>query len=229
MIKFYYSGAPNPTKVALMLEETGLPYEPIPVDTRKGDQHKPDFMAINPNAKVPAIVDGDATVFDSSRDACSISPRRPASSCPRRPTRARGELLSWMFFVSSGVGPYSGQSVHFRVYAPEKIEYAINRYAYEAQRHFGIINERLAKNKYMLGDTYTVVDMNIWGWARLIPNILGEKGWEKFPNLKRMVDEISARPAAAKADALKDKHKFKTEMDDEAKNAMFKHLTVKVA
>jgi len=87
----------------------------------------------------------------------------------------------------------------------------------------------LAKNKYMLGDTYTIVDMNIWGWARLIPNILGEKGWEKFPNLKRMVDEISARPAAVKAVALKDKHKFKTEMDDEAKNAMFPHLKVKVA
>ena len=105
-----------------------------------------------------------------------------------------------MFFVSSGVGPYSGQSVHFRVYAPEKIPYAINRYAYEAQRHFGIINERLAKNKYMLGDTYTVVDMNIWGWSRLIPNVLGEKGWEQFPNLKRLTDEINARPAAAQGD-----------------------------
>ena len=134
-----------------------------------------------------------------------------------------------MFFVASGVGPYSGQSVHFRVYAPEKIPYAINRYAFEAQRHFGIINERLAKNKYMLGDTYTIVDMNIWGWSRLIPNVLGEKGWEQFPNLKRLTDEINARPAAAKAVALKDKHKFKTEMDDEAKNAMFPHLTVKVA
>jgi GST-like protein len=134
-----------------------------------------------------------------------------------------------MMFVASGVGPYSGQSVHFRVYAPEKNEYAINRYAYEAQRHFGIINERLGKNKYMLGDGYTIVDMNVWGWARLIPNVLGEKGWEKFPNLKRLTDEINARPAAARAVALKDKHKFKTEMDDEAKNAMFRHFTVKVA
>ena len=102
-----------------------------------------------------------------------------------------------MMFVASGVGPYSGQSVHFRVYAPEKNEYAINRYAYEAQRHFGIINDRLGKGKYMLGDTYTIVDMNVWGWARLIPNVLGEKGWEKFPNLKRLTDEINARPAAA--------------------------------
>ena len=148
---------------------------------------------------------------------------------PAKTDKARGELLSWMFFVASGVGPYSGQSVHFRVYAPEKNEYAINRYMFEAQRHFGIINERLGKNKYMLGDTYTIVDMNVWGWSRLIPNVLGEKAFEKFPNLKRLTDEISARPAAAKAIALKDQYKFKTEMDDEAKHAMFPHLKVKVA
>ena len=228
MLKFYYSAAPNPTKVALFLEEAGLPFEAIPVDTRKGDQHKPDFLKINPNAKVPAIVDGDATVFDSSAILLYLGDKT-GKFIPAKSDKARGELLSWMFFVSSGVGPYAGQSVHFRVYAPEKLPYAINRYAYEAQRHFGIINERLAKNKYMLGDTYTVVDMNIWGWARLMPNILGEGAWDKFPNLKRMVDEISARPAAAKAIALKDKHKFKTEMDDEAKNAMFPHMTMKVA
>ena len=87
-----------------------------------------------------------------------------------------------MFFVSSGVGPYSGQSVHFRNYAPEKLPYAINRYAFEAQRHFGILDARLAKQKYMLGDTYTIVDMNVWGWARLMPNVLGEGAWDKFPN-----------------------------------------------
>src|SRR5436309_2229223 len=228
MLKFYYSAAPNPTKVALFLEETGLPFEAIPVDTRKGDQHKPEFLAINPNAKVPAIVDGDAVVFDSSAILIYLA-EKTGKFLPTKTDKGRGELLSWMFFVSSGVGPYSGQSVHFRGYAPEKLEYAINRYAFEAQRPFGIINERLGHNKYMLGDTYTVVDMNIWGWARLIPNILGENGWAKFPNLKRMVDEISARPAAAKAIALKDKHKFKTEMDDEAKYAMFPHLKVKVA
>ncbi|MEA2934705.1 MAG: GSH-dependent disulfide-bond oxidoreductase [Variibacter sp.] len=228
MLKFYYSGAPNPTKVALLLEETGLPYEPIAVDTRKGDQHKPDFLAINPNAKVPAIVDGDAVVFDSNAILLYLA-EKTGKFLPENTPKARGELLSWLMFVASGVGPYSGQSVHFRNYAPEKNEYAINRYAYEAQRHFGIIDARLAKQKYMLGDTYTIVDMDIWGWARLIPNVLGENGWSKFPNLKRMVDEISARPAAQRAVALKDKHKFKTDMDDEARNAMFRHMTQKVA
>lgn len=228
MLKFYYSGAPNPTKIALFLEEAGLPYEPIAVDTRKGDQHKPEYLAINPNAKVPAIVDGDATVFDSSAILLYLG-EKTGKFMPAKTDKARGELLSWMMFVASGVGPYSGQSVHFRVYAPEKIEYAINRYAFEAQRHFGILDARLAKQKYMLGDSYTIVDMNVWGWARLIPNVIGEKGFEKFPNLKRLTDEINARPAAAKAIALKDRHKFKTEMDDEAKHAMFPHLKVKVA
>ena len=166
MLKFYYTGAPNPTKVALFLEEAGLPYEAIPVDTRKGDQHKPDFLAINPNAKVPAIVDGDATVFDSSAILLYLA-EKTGKFLPAKTDKARGELLSWMFFVSSGVGPYSGQSVHFRNYAPEKMPYAINRYAFEAQRHFGILDARLAKQKYMLGDTYTIVDMNVWGWARL--------------------------------------------------------------
>src|SRR5271170_5212597 len=129
MLKFYYSGAPNPTKVALFLEEAGLPYDAVPVDTRKGEQHKPEFLAINPNAKLPAIVDGDVTVFDSSAILLYLA---------EKTDKARGELLSWMFFVSSGVGPYFGQAVHFRNYAPEKIAYAINRYAFEANRHAGI-------------------------------------------------------------------------------------------
>lgn len=228
MLKFYYSGAPNPMKIALFLEEAGLLYEPIPIDARKGDQHKAEYLAINPNAKVPAIVDGDVTVFDSNAILLYLA-EKTGKFLPRDTPKARAELLSWLMFVASGVGPFSGQSVHFRNYAPEKIPYAINRYMYEAQRHFGILDARLAKQRYMLGDTYTIVDMAVWGWARLMPTILGETAWAKFPNLKRLVDEISARPAAQRAVALRDKHKFKTEMDDEARRAMFRHLTEKVA
>ena len=230
MIKFYYSGAPNPMKVALFLEEAGLQYEPVPVDTRKGQQHAPEFLKINPNAKVPAIVDGDVTVFDSSAILLYLA-EKTGKYLPAKGDKQRGELLSWMFFIASGIGPFSGQSVHFRNYAPEKIEYAINRYMFEAQRHYGIVDARLAKQKFMLGDTYTIVDMNLWGWARLIPTSLGEAHWAKFPNLKRLVDEISAREAAKRALAIKDKHQhaFKTEFDDEAKKAMFRHLTEKVA
>jgi GST-like protein len=228
MLKFYYSGAPNPMKVALMLEETGLPYEPIPVDTRKGEQHKPDYLAINPNAKVPAIVDGEATVFDSNAILLYLA-EKTGKFLPPKGDKARGELLSWLMFVASGVGPFVGQSVHFRQYAPEKIPYALNRYAYEAQRHFGLLDARLAKQRYTLGDTYTIVDMAVWGWARLVPNALGEEAWAKFPNLKRLVDEISARPAAARANELRTKHKFKTEFDEEARRAMFRHMSEKVA
>lgn len=228
MIKFYYSGAPNPMKVALMLEETGLPYEAIPVDTRKGDQHKPEFLAVNPNAKVPAIVDGDATVFDSNAILLYLG-EKTGKFMPAKGDKARGEMLSWLMFVASGVGPFSGQSVHFRNYTPEKIPYAINRYVYEAQRHYGILEARLAKQSFMLGNEYTIVDMAVWGWARLIPTIMGEEHWAKFPSLKKMIDGISARPAATRASAIKDKHKFKTEFDEEAKKAMFRHQIEKVA
>lgn len=228
MIKFYFSGAPNPTKVALFFEEAGLAYEPHPVDTRKGDQHKPEFMKINPNAKVPAIVDGDAVVFDSSAILLYLA-EKTGKFLPANTPKNRGELLSWMFFVSSGVGPYAGQSVHFQHYAPEKIAYAQNRYMFEALRHFKILDERLGKQRYMVGDAYSIVDMNVWGWARLIPFVLSKEAFAGLPNLKRLVDEIEARPAAQKAVKLKERFTFKTEMDEEAKRAMFRHLSEKVA
>jgi GSH-dependent disulfide-bond oxidoreductase len=226
MLKFYYSTAPNPMKVALFLEEAGLPYEAIPVDTRKGEQHKPAFMAINPNAKVPVIVDGDATVFDSNAILLYLGEKTGKFMPPNTP-KARGEMLSWLMFIASGVGPFAGQAVHFKVFAPEKVPYAVDRYQYEAERHFAILDARLAKQKYLVGDTYTIVDMDLWGWARMVPFVIGEGAWTKFPNIKRLLDEISARPAAAKAEALKEKHKFKTEMDDEARGNMFKHIAKK--
>jgi len=161
MLKFYYSGAPNPMKVALFLEELELSYDPIPIDTRKGDQHKPEYLAINPNAKVPAIVDGDATVFESNAILLYLA-EKTGKFLPGNTPKARGELFSWLMFVASGVGPFAGQSVHFRHYAPEKIDYATNRYMYEARRHFGILDARLSKRRYMLGDTYTIVGMAVW-------------------------------------------------------------------
>ena len=228
MIKLYYHPSPNPAKIALFLEEAGLPYEMVPVDTRKGDQFKPEFLAINPNAKTPALTDGDVTVFDSNAILLYLA-EKTGQFLPEDTPKARGEMLSWLMFVATGVGPYSGQAVHFRHFSPEKIDYAHNRYQFEAQRHFGILNDHLAKRRYMVGDTYTIVDMDVWGWARMIPFIMGEDAFAKYPNVKRLVDEISARPAAAKAIALKDNFKFKAEMDDEARGNMFKHLAVKAA
>lgn len=226
MMKFYFSGAPNPMKVALFLEEAGLAYEAIPVDTRKGEQLTPAFTAINPNQKVPVIVDGDTTVFDSNAILIYLGEKTGKFSPDRK---HHGEMLSWMMFVASGVGPYAGQAVHFRNFAPEKIPYAINRYAYEAMRHFGILNDRLGQNKYMVGEAYSFVDMAVWGWARLIPFALGEEAFAKYPHLKRLVEEVSARPAAARAIAIKDRFTFKAELDEEARNIMFRHLKEKVA
>ncbi|MCH9672748.1 MAG: glutathione S-transferase N-terminal domain-containing protein [Gammaproteobacteria bacterium] len=219
MLKFYYSGAPNPMKVALFLEESGLEYEAIPVDTRKGDQHAPGYLAVNPNAKVPAIVDGDTTVFDSNAILLYLA-EKTGQFLPKNQS-ARGDLLSWLMFVASGIGPYSGQAVHFTRYAPEPLPYAIGRYRFEAERHYGLIEQRLTDRAYMVDDTYTIVDMALWGWARLVPMVMGDHAWEGLPHLKRFVDEIEYRPAAARALAIKDQHQFKTEMDEEAERAMF--------
>ena len=132
-------------------------------------------------------------------------------------------------FVATGVGPFSGQAVHFTHMAPEKIAYAQKRYAFEALRHYTILDEHLARNKYMVGGTYTIVDMDVWGWARMVPFVLHDKEvFTRLPHLKRLVDEIDARPAAKAAVALKDKFTWKTEMDDEAKRHMFRHLDAKV-
>jgi len=221
MIKFYYSLAPNPMKVALFLEEAGLPYEAIPVDTRKGEQHAQAFTAINPNAKLPVIVDDGTTVFDSNAIMLYLA-EKTGRFLP--PASARGETLSWLMFTATGVGPFSGQAVHFKHFAPEKIPYAIERYQFEAERHYGVLETHLSTRRYMVGDAYSFVDMNLWGWLRAAPFVMGEETWAKFPHVRRLKDEISARPAAARAEAIKDRHAFKPEMDDEARKAMFRHI-----
>ncbi|EGF30968.1 Glutathione S-transferase [Oxalobacteraceae bacterium IMCC9480] len=220
MIKFYFHPSPNPLKVALFLEEAGLPYETIPVDTRKGEQHLADFLKINPNAKTPALVDGDAIIFDSNAILLYLA-EKTGLFLPENTPAARAQLYSWLMFVASGIGPYSGQAVHFKHFAPEPKEYAVNRYVFEAERHYAILDAQLAKHRYMLGETYTLVDMAVWGWARALPFILGANAWDKLPNLKRLFDEINARPAAQRAEALKSQFTFKAEMDDAAKAAMF--------
>lgn len=220
MIKFYYHPSPNPLKVALFLEESGLPYETIPVDTRKGEQHLPAFLQINPNAKTPAIVDGDATVFDSNAILLYLA-EKSGQFLPENTPAARAQMLSWLMFVATGIGPYSGQAVHFKHFAPAPKDYAVNRYMFEAERHYGILDAQLAKHTYMLGETYTIVDMAVWGWVRALPFIFGADGFAKLPNLKRHFDLINARPAAKRAEALKEKFTFKAEMDDAARAAMF--------
>ncbi len=167
MIRFYFHPTPNPAKIALFLEEAGLPYEAIPVDTSKGEQHTAAFRAINPNGKVPAIVDTDgpggkeARVFDSTAILLYLAEKTgkflgtPAD---------RPELLSWLLFIASGLGPFSGQAVHFQFAAPEGLDYAVNRYRREAERHYQVLNDHLEGRDFIVGDGYTIADMSAWGW-----------------------------------------------------------------
>ncbi|KAF0124037.1 MAG: glutathione S-transferase [Xanthobacteraceae bacterium] len=224
MIRFYFNGSPNPTKVALFLEESGLAYEPVAVDTRTGAQFAPDYLAINPNGKVPAIVDGDAVVFDSNAILLYLAEKTGQFLPPASDTKARGELLSWLMFVATGIGPYFGQAVHFKHFAPEPVPYAHDRYQYEADRHLKVVEQHLAGRDWMVGGAYSIVDMALWGWVRMVPFVLGEDAWSHYPNVKRLHDAIAARPAAARAVALKDRFTFKAKMDEEARAIMFGHL-----
>ncbi|MFM7847297.1 MAG: glutathione S-transferase family protein [Rubrivivax sp.] len=222
MLKFFYNLAPNPMKVALLLEELGLPYEAIPVDTRKGEQHTAAFKAVNPNAKVPAIDDDGVVMFDSNAILLWLADKHARFVPTDMACAERAETLSWLMFIASGIGPYSGQAVHFRVAAPEPKDYALNRYDFEADRHWKILDERLATRAWLAGDSYGIVDMAFWGWARLVPFVMGDQqAFERYPHVKRLLDAINARPAAARVEALRQRHSFKTEMDDEARRAMF--------
>ena len=230
MIDVHYWTTPNGHKVTIFLEEAGLEYKIIPINIGKGEQFKADFLGVSPNNRIPAIVDHKPadggkpiSVFESGAILVYLA-EKTGKFLPENTPALRGELLSWLMFTATGVGPFSGQAVHFKHFAPEDVAYAKKRYLFEAERHYGIADARLAKKPYMVGNTYTIVDMDLWGWARMIPFILGEGAWDKLPNLKRLHDEISARPAAARAVALKDRFPFKADMDADARAHMFKHL-----
>lgn len=221
MIRFFYNLSPNPMKVALALEEMGLAYEPVPIDARRGDQFLPEFLAVNPNGKVPAIEDEGTVVFDSNAILLYLGDK--TGQFMGAPAQ-RGEMLSWLMFVATGLSPFSGQAVHFRHFAPEPKDYAHRRYQFEAERHYGVLDGRLASRRFLLGEEYSIVDMAAWGWVRMANFVMGDGALEKFPNVKRWFAEVSARPAAQRAEGLKGRHSFKTEWDDEAKRTMFRHL-----
>lgn len=225
MIRFYFSLAPNPAKVALFLQESGLPFEAVPVDTRKGEQHAPAFREVNPNGKLPAIVDTEgpggkeARVFDSTAILLYLAEKsgrflgQPAD---------RPELLSWLMFIATGIGPYSGQAVHFQRAAPEQLPYAINRYRREADRHYEVLEQHLAGREFIVGQEYTIADMSAWGWIDRASFVFGgDDPLGPYPNLKAWFKRVDARPAVAKARELGKGHVFKTEMDEDAKRAMF--------
>ena len=197
MIEVYSWATPNGHKIHIMLEECGLAYRAIPVDIGAGDQFAPEFLAINPNNKIPAIVDPDGpdgkpiSMFESGAILLYLA----AKTGRFLPADARGRwtTLEWLMFQMGGVGPMLGQAHHFRLYAPEKIAYAIDRYSNEAKRLYGVIDKRLGSHAFIAGDEYTIADIAIFPWLRSWKNqgiVLDE-----YPALKRWFDAVAARPA----------------------------------
>lgn len=218
MIKFYFHPTPNPMKIALFLAETNLEYELIPVDTLKGEQHLPEFRKVNPNGKLPAIDDDGTRVFDSTAILLYLAEK---TGQLQGKAENRSELLSWLMFIATGVGPYSGQSVHFKGAAPEKLPYAINRYRKEAQRHYQVLNDHLAGKDFIVGNEYTIVDIAAWGWIDRSAMVLEEGALKDYPELNRWFNGINTRPAVSKARETGKGIAFKTERDEEAKRALF--------
>src|SRR5258705_1768970 len=226
MIRFYFHPTPNPAKVALVLEETGLAYQLIPIDTSKGEQHTPAFRAINPNGKVPAIVDTEgpcgkeARVFDSGAILLYLGEEtgRLIGSPADRP-----ELLSWLFFIATGIGPFSGQAVHFQHAAPEKLGYAVNRYRREIERHYEVLDKHLKGRDFIVGKEFSIADISAWGWLDRATRVLpGDTDpLSAFPNLERWFRAINSRPAVARARAVGKNHAFKKEVDEETRRALF--------
>jgi len=222
MIDVYSAGTPNGHKVHIMLEECGLPYQLHHVDISAGDQFRPSFLAISPNNKIPAIVDADGpdgkpiSLFESG--AILIYLASKVDKFLGKTDREKFNTLQWLMFQMGGVGPMLGQAHHFRVYAPEKIEYAITRYSNEAKRLYGVIDKQVAHSAFLAGDEYSVADIATFPWLRSAQN----QGidWSDFPNAKRWFDEIERRPAVERA--LQSFAEIKrAPMDDKQRDILF--------
>ena len=200
MIEVYSWATPNGHKIHIMLEECGLAYRASPVDIGAGDQFKPEFLAISPNNKIPAIVDPDGpdgrpiSLFESGAILLYLAAKTgrflPAD------IRGRYATLEWLMFQMGSIGPMLGQAHHFRMYAPEKIAYAVDRYSNEARRLYGVLDTRLGKSRFVAGDEYTIADIAIFPWLRSWKN----QGIEldDFPKVKAWFDAIAARPAVVR-------------------------------
>lgn len=222
MIDLYTWPTPNGHKIHILLEECGLPYKVHAVNIGQGDQFKPKFLKISPNNKIPALVDSEGpdgqpiSLFESGAIMLYLAAKTgrflPASD------RAKYDVLQWLMFQMGGLGPMLGQAHHFRIYAPEKIDYAVNRYTNEAKRLYGVLNKQLTGQKWIAGGEYSIADMAIYPWLRSWQN----QGidWADHPHLKVWFDRISERPAVQKAvQVLADARK--PLLDDKARQALF--------
>lgn len=222
LIDVYSWPTPNGHKVHIMLEECGLPYRVHPVNIGQGDQFKPDFLAISPNNKVPAIVDPNGpdgqpmALFESGAILLYLA-SKTGQFLPKT-DRARFEVLQWLMFQMGGVGPMLGQAHHFRLYAPEKIPYAIDRYTNEARRLYGVIDRQLAQHGFIAGEQYSIADIAIFPWLRSWQNqgvVMSD-----YPHLEAWFNGIAARPAVQRGvQVLADARKPLT--DDKSRDILF--------
>ncbi len=207
MIDFYTWSTPNGIKISIMLEEIGEPYRIIPIDIGAGDQFKPEFLRISPNNKIPAIVDHEGpdgqphAIFESGAILIYLAEK----SGQLMPADLAGRLavMQWLMFQMGHIGPMLGQAHHFRVYAPQKLPYAIDRYTNEARRLYGVLDTRLGEARYLAGDDYSIADIATFPWIR--PHKRQGQELDDFPNVKRWFDEIAGRPAVQRGiEVLKD-------------------------
>jgi len=220
-IDLYYWPTPNGWKISIMLEECGLPYTVHPVNIGKGDQFKPEFLAISPNNRMPAIVDPEGpdgrpiSVFESGAILQYLG-RKTGRFYPQD-ERRRVAVEEWLFWQVGGFGPMLGQTHHFRIYAPEKVPYAIDRYTNEANRLYGVLNKRLADREYV-ADEYSIADMAIVGWAKMWER--QGQDIENFPHVKRWLDTMLARPAVQKGLKVSSDVRNPNDMQDPAVQAV---------
>jgi len=217
MIDLYYWTTPNGHKITLFLEETGLPYRIIPVNISKGDQFKPEFLAIAPNNRIPAIVDhapadgGEPiSLFESGAILLYLADK--TGRFIGQDLRTRNDTLQWLFWQMGGLGPMAGQNHHFSQYAPEKLPYAIERYVNETNRLYGVMNKRLANREFLAGE-YSIADMAAYPWV--VPHKRQGQDLDQFPHLKRWFEAIAARPATVRAYAKADAINTRPSVDDE--------------
>jgi GST-like protein len=222
MIDVYSWPTPNGHKVHIMLEECGLPYAAHPIDIGAGDQFKAEFLRISPNNKIPAIVDSDGpdgkpiSLFESGAILLYLAGK--TGRLLPKDVRGKYTALQWLMFQMGGVGPMLGQAHHFRIYAPEKIEYAINRYTNEAKRLYGVMDKRLSEAEFFAGRDYSIADIAIFPWTRSHAN----QGVDlaDYPNFKRWYDAVEARAAVQRGvKVLADRRK--PQMSDNDKETLF--------
>ena len=217
MIELYTAATPNGYKVSIMLEEIGLEYKVHSIALDQNEQRSSDFLKLNPNGRIPAIVDGDAddfSVFESGAILIYLA-EKTGQLLPSEP-RERSVVLQWLMFQMAGVGPMQGQANVFYRYAPEKIEYAIQRYQNEVKRLYAVMDQRLAEISFLAG-AYSIADIATWPWVHV--SEWAGVSLESFPNLSRWHDEIEQRPAVQKGLAVPIRIDFAASKDEIIRNA----------